>query len=67
MRVLFIGGTGNISGACSRLAVARGIELLLLNRGQRAEPIPGARQIVADIRDEAATAPRWPGAPSMRW
>jgi nucleoside-diphosphate-sugar epimerase len=56
MRVLFIGGTGNISGACSRLAVARGIELFLLNRGQRAVPIPGAQSIVADVRDEAATA-----------
>jgi nucleoside-diphosphate-sugar epimerase len=56
MRVLFIGGTGNISGACSRLAVARGIDLFLLNRGQRAATIPGAHAIVADVRDEAATA-----------
>jgi nucleoside-diphosphate-sugar epimerase len=56
MRVLFIGGTGNISGACSRLAVARGIELTILNRGQRDQPIPGARHIAADIRDEAATS-----------
>jgi nucleoside-diphosphate-sugar epimerase len=56
MRVLFIGGTGNISGACSRLAVARGIELHLLNRAQRESPIPGAHTLVADVRDEAATA-----------
>jgi nucleoside-diphosphate-sugar epimerase len=56
MRVLFVGGTGNISGACSRLAVARGIELTLLNRGEREVQIPGARSIVADVRDEAATA-----------
>ena len=27
MRVLFIGGTGVISSACTELAVARGIEL----------------------------------------
>src|SRR3954453_2402964 len=56
MRVLFIGGSGNISGACSRLAGARGIELYLLNRGQREVAIPGARSIVADVRDPAATA-----------
>jgi nucleoside-diphosphate-sugar epimerase len=53
MRVLFIGGTGNISTACSRLALERGIELFLLNRGQR-EAIPGARTIVVDVKDEAA-------------
>jgi nucleoside-diphosphate-sugar epimerase len=54
MRVLFIGGTGNISGACSRLAVERGIELWLLNRGQRGDTVPGARTIIADVRDEEA-------------
>jgi nucleoside-diphosphate-sugar epimerase len=34
MKVLFIGGTGVISSACSELALKRGIELYLLNRGQ---------------------------------
>ena len=34
MKVLFIGGTGIISTACTRLAVERGIELTLLRRGQ---------------------------------
>ncbi|MCU0520338.1 MAG: hypothetical protein MUF84_06585 [Anaerolineae bacterium] len=34
MRVLFIGGTGNISTSVSRMAAARGIELYLLTRGQ---------------------------------
>ena len=33
MKVLFIGGTGLISSACTRLAVERGVELFLLNRG----------------------------------
>ena len=33
LRVLFIGGSGVISSACSRLAVERGIELHVLNRG----------------------------------
>ena len=55
MKALFIGGTGLISSAVSRLAVERGIELWLLNRGQRGEFFPkGARQIVADLQDRAA-------------
>ena len=32
MKVLFIGGTGIISTAVSKLAVEKGIELYLLNR-----------------------------------
>jgi len=52
MKVLFIGGTGLISRAVSRLAVERGIDLVLLNRGTRSEAVPeGARVIQADIRD----------------
>lgn len=34
MKVLFIGGTGVISSACSELALRRGFELTLLNRGK---------------------------------
>jgi nucleoside-diphosphate-sugar epimerase len=54
--VLFIGGTGNISSACAEVAVARGIDLTLLNRGQsQLRGIPdGARSLTADIRDMAA-------------
>jgi nucleoside-diphosphate-sugar epimerase len=55
MRVLFIGGTGIISTACSRLAVARGIDLTLLTRGQRSSDIPGAKTLTVDI-DDAASA-----------
>lgn len=52
MRVLFIGGTGVISSACSDLALRRGIDLYLLNRGTTQRPIPdGARIINADIRN----------------
>ena len=52
MRVLFIGGTGIISSACSELALQKGIELWLLNRGQSIRPIPiGAKCIHADARD----------------
>ena len=55
MKVLFIGGTGIISTACTRLAAERGIELTLLRRGQRAASLPDSvHTIVADISDEAA-------------
>lgn len=50
MKILFLGGTGTISTACSRLAIARGYEVTLLNRSRR-ETIAGARTIVADIND----------------
>jgi nucleoside-diphosphate-sugar epimerase len=53
MKVLFVGGTGIISAACTRLALDLGIEVFLLNRGTR--PLPdGARSIVCDWADEAA-------------
>ena len=53
MEVLFIGGTGIISTACSALAVERGIDLTLLNRGRSVRPVPqGARIIEMDFRDE---------------
>lgn len=52
MKVLFIGGTGVISSACSALAVERGIDLYLLNRGRTKRPIPaGAKVIRGDIND----------------
>ena len=35
MKVLFIGGTGNISTACSELALSSGIDLYILNRGSQ--------------------------------
>lgn len=53
MKALFIGGTGVISTAASHLAIARGYDLTLLNRGRRPVTIPGARQITADIHDPA--------------
>jgi nucleoside-diphosphate-sugar epimerase len=53
MKALFIGGTGTISTAISKLAVERGWELYLLNRGNRAESVPqGAKVITVDINDE---------------
>ncbi len=54
LRVLFIGGTGNISASAARLCVGRGLELTLLNRGLRDVAIPGVRGIRADVADPAA-------------
>ena len=55
-KVLFIGGTGIISSASSRLAIERGIDLYHLNRGQTSSvrAIEGVKQITADIHDPAA-------------
>ncbi len=56
LKVLFIGGSGIISSACSQLAVERGIDLYVLNRGQSGlRPLPaGATVLRADIRDPAS-------------
>lgn len=57
LKVLFIGGTGIISSACTQLALERGIDLYLLNRGQSSRPVPEEAQVLhGDIRDAAATA-----------
>lgn len=53
MKVLFIGGTGTISMAITRLLAERGDELYLLNRGNRNDSLPsGVKTITADINDE---------------
>lgn len=55
MRVLFIGGTGIISSACSPLAIASGMDLFLLNRGKSHRDVPeGAKVLHGDIRDRAS-------------
>ncbi|GAA1526400.1 SDR family oxidoreductase [Dactylosporangium maewongense] len=53
MRVLFIGGSGIISSACTDLAVSRGIDLYVLNRGtSTTRPLPpGVTVLRGDIRD----------------
>ena len=56
IRVLFIGGTGQISSAIvRRLAKDKDYEVWLLNRGNHEAP-EGVHQIVADINDEAKVA-----------
>jgi nucleoside-diphosphate-sugar epimerase len=54
MKALFIGGTGNISSAVSRLASDRGIDLYLLNRGNRNINNLKVKMIKADISDLSA-------------
>jgi nucleoside-diphosphate-sugar epimerase len=56
LRVLFIGGSGIISSACCRLAIQRGLELYVLNRGTtQLRPLPAEVKILrGDIRDQAS-------------
>ncbi|MDR1010865.1 MAG: NAD-dependent epimerase/dehydratase family protein [Opitutaceae bacterium] len=57
MKILFIGGTGNISSASVRLAVAQGHDVYLFNRGRRTPAdfgITGAKALVGDIHDESS-------------
>jgi nucleoside-diphosphate-sugar epimerase len=49
MRVLFVGGTGNISRSVSLACIERGIDLHLLTRGTRNVDIPGAKMVQGDI------------------
>ncbi|MGW6129180.1 NAD-dependent epimerase/dehydratase family protein [Cellulomonas sp. NPDC055163] len=56
LSVLFLGGSGVISSASTRLAVERGLDLTVLNRGESAtRPLPdGVRTLRADVRDPAS-------------
>ena len=57
MKILFVGGTGTISMAITKLLAAQGHELWLLNRGNRLEEIPqNVKTIIADIDNEEECA-----------
>jgi nucleoside-diphosphate-sugar epimerase len=58
MKILFIGGTGFISTAVSRLAIEKGFELYHLNRGLRSPSLPGIHHITSDVHrpDDARLA-----------
>jgi nucleoside-diphosphate-sugar epimerase len=58
MKVLFIGGTGVLSSACSDLAVERGMEVYHLNRGKTAciRNIKDVNTFYADIRNISETS-----------
>jgi len=55
MKVLYIGGTGEISYECVRRSAELGQEVSVFNRGRHDEPLPaGVRQITGDLADDAA-------------
>lgn len=57
MKILFIGGTGTISMAVSRLLLSQGHTLYLLNRGNRNVGLEGDLvALTADINDEEAVS-----------
>jgi len=57
MKVLYIGGTGEISYECVRRSAEIGQQVTVFNRGRGEEPLPpGVRRIVGDLADEAAYA-----------
>lgn len=57
MKILFIGGTGTISMAISRLLLQQGHTLYLVNRGNRSIALDGNLiELKADINDEATVA-----------
>ena len=55
LRILLIGGNGVISASSSRLAIERGMQVTLLNRGTDATrpPIEGAEHLAGDAGDPA--------------
>jgi nucleoside-diphosphate-sugar epimerase len=54
MRVLYIGGTGEISYACVEAGARVGQEITVFNRGRNDEALPaGVKQIVGEMNDPA--------------
>jgi len=52
MKILFIGGTGNISSACTRLSLEKGFDVFHLNRGRSENPFKKkVNTLIADIYD----------------
>ena len=60
MKVLFIGGTGLISSACSALALERGVDLFILNRSQSGKyPLPESAHLLrGDVHGDKAELDR---------
>lgn len=62
MKILFIGGTGTISMAITRLLAQQGHEVFLINRGNRNENLPvNVKTIIADIGNENEAAEKIDG------
>jgi nucleoside-diphosphate-sugar epimerase len=64
MRVLFLGGTGNISTACVEHALDRGHRVGVLNRGKTPSPFGARVEAIHGARDDAAALAR---AAEGRW
>ena len=57
MKVLFIGGTGNISIACTKSALEKGYEVYHLNRGKTENPFGNrVNSILADVNNRESIA-----------
>lgn len=53
MKALFIGGTGTISMAITKLLIKKGWEIYLINRGSRSTELPSEVKVInMDINDE---------------
>lgn len=59
MKILMIGGTGNISLSVSRRLLDHGHELWLLNRSGTAADLPGVHRIKADINQLTSIDGHW--------
>lgn len=58
MKVLYVGGTGEISHACVAESVRAGHEVAVFNRGRAEEPLPGGvREKRGNMDDDAAYRP----------
>ncbi len=53
LQVLFVGGTGTISASCARSAVARGMDVTVLNRARsELRPLsPEVERLMGDVKD----------------
>lgn len=57
MKVLLIGGSGIISSEICKLAIEKGDDVSIFNRGKRVEEInPSAKLIIGDIRNDSIEA-----------
>ena len=57
LNVLFVGGTGQISLPCVKLALKAGHKVSVFNRGLRDEALPkGVTSIVGDMKDAKSYA-----------
>ncbi len=55
MKVLYIGGTGEISYACVHASARAGHQVTVFNRGRSTEPLPqDVRQVLGDVTDPVA-------------